>query len=72
MVRMQGWHRTLSVPRVALPHPRHGGTRGYALAMRQSEITSFQLDFPTVASRRSIYRWQNRLHPFTMNGNKGP
>ena len=66
--RRVGWHRTLQIPRLERPHPQRGGTRGYPVVMRRSEMVSFQQGFPTVASRRSIYRWRDRLHPFVMTG----
>ena len=64
-----GWYRTFSVTRTEVPHPSRGGTRGYLVIMRRSEITSFNLGFPCVASRSSIMRWRRRLHPFQMQGN---
>ena len=48
--RRIGWHQTLQLPRLERPHPRRGGTRGYPVVMRRSEMISFQLGYPTVAS----------------------
>ena len=68
--RKNGIFRRLGIPRSALPHPSLGGTRGYSVAMRQSEIWAYEQGLPTVASTRSIQRWYNRLNPFIMTGNR--
>ena len=68
--RMAGLPRTLQLTRTPRPHPRIGGTRGYPVPMRESELWSFQHGYPLVASRRSLQRWNRRLHPFIMTGNR--
>ena len=68
--RQDGLYRRLSITRTAKPHPRIGGTRGYSLEMRQSEVWSYDQGFPLMASQRSVQIWQRRLHPYLMNGNR--
>ena len=68
--RRAGLFRRLGITRTPKPHPRIGGSRGYTLEMRESEIWSSEHGYPLVASRRSIQRWQRRLQPFIMTGNK--
>ena len=68
--RRAGLFRRLGISRTPKPHPRIGGSRGYPLEMRESEIWSRQQGLPTVASRRSIQRWHQRLHPYLMTGNR--
>ena len=67
--RRAGLYRRLGISRTPKPHPRIGGSRGYSVEMRQSEIWSQDHGIPTVASRRSIQRWNQRLHPYLMTGN---
>ena len=67
--RHAGLPRSLQLTRTPRPHPRVGGTRGYPVPMRESELWSFDHGFPTVASRRSMQRWNTRLHPYIMTGN---
>ena len=68
--RRAGLYRRLGITRAPKSHPGIGGTRGYAIEMRESEIWSSNHGFPCVASRRSIQRWQRRLHPYLMTGNR--
>ena len=68
--RKAGLYRRLGITRTPKPHPRIGGSRGYTVEMRQSEMWSHNLGLPIVASRRSIQRWNQRLHPFLMTGNR--
>ena len=68
--RRAGLYRRLGITRTPKSHPRLGGSRGYSLEMRQSEIWSNDHGMPTVASDRSIRRWNQRLHPYLMTGNR--
>ena len=68
--RKAGLFRRLGITRTPKPHPRIGGARGYSLEMRESELWSYDHGLPLVASRRSIQRWNRRLHPYLITGNK--
>ena len=68
--RRAGLFRRLGIMRTPKPHPRVGGARGYPVEMRESEIWSYDHGLPVVASRRSIQRWNMRLHPYLMTGNR--
>ena len=68
--RRAGLFRRLGITRTPKPHPRMGGTRGYPVEMRESELWSHGHGLPLVASRRSIQRWNRRLHPYLMTGNR--
>ena len=67
--RKAGLFRRLGITRTPRPHPSIGGTRGYSVEMRENEIWLHNNGFPTRASKRSIQRWNRRLHPFVMTGN---
>ena len=67
--RKHGLPRQLQITRTAHPHPRVGGSRGYPVPMRESQMWQRQNGYPTVASRRSLNRWNNRLHPYLSTGN---
>lgn len=68
--RRAGLFRRLGITRTPKPHPRVGGTRGYPVEMRESELWSHDHGLPLVASRRSVQRWNRRLHPYLMTGNR--
>ena len=68
--RRAGLYRRLGILRTPQSHPRVGGTRGYPVEMRESEVWSCDHNLPLVASRRSIQRWRRRLRPFIMTGNR--
>ena len=67
--RKDGLPRTLQITRTPKHHPRIRGTRGYSVPTRQSQIWSSENGFPLTASRRSIQRWNRRLHPYLSTGN---
>ena len=67
--RRAGLYRRLGITRTPKPHPSVGGTRGYSVEMRESEIWSYDHGLPVTASARSIQRWIRRLHPYVMTGN---
>ena len=68
--RRAGLFRRLGITRTPKPHPRVGGTRGYPVEMRESKLWSHDHGLPLVASRRSVQRWNRRLHPYLMTGNR--
>ena len=68
--RKAGLPRSLRLTRTAKSHPRVGGARGYSVPMRESELWLYNHGFPTVSSVSSLRRWDLRLHPFIMIGNK--
>ena len=68
--RKAGLPRSLRLTRTAKSHHRVGGARGYSVPMRESELWLYNHGFPTVSSVSSLRRWDLRLHPFIMTGNK--
>ena len=66
----QGLSRELGQQRAELPFPKRGGTRGYPTWLRVIEIQYRQLGLPTIACDRTIDRWEERLEPHQMTGNK--
>jgi hypothetical protein len=64
-----GQDRHLQLPREIRPHPNKGGSRGYDIHWRQSEINLFAAGQPTNVSKFSINRWRRRLNPFKSTGN---
>jgi hypothetical protein len=72
-----GLTRELQVPRDRnMYHPASGGSHGYPLFQRYDclqVVTYLGLDVATdmvTPSRRSLYRWMNRIEPYKMTGNK--
>ena len=65
-----GATRELEETRATLPHPSRGGTRGYPVWFRSLELLRHAQGLPIVSSVASVHRWQNRLEPFRMTGNK--
>jgi hypothetical protein len=64
-----GGQRVPSVYRSVRPHPRKGGSQGYDIAFRTSELGLAQRGLqPTTASRRSIFRWRRRLVSYVKSG----
>ena len=74
--RRAGLYRRLGITRTPKPHPSVGGTRGYSVEMRESEIWSYDHGLPVTASasRRSsccvkrccvfdVSRWGLGPHP---------
>jgi len=64
-----GQDRALQLPREIRPHPSKGGSRGYDVHWRQSELNLFAAGQPTTASQASLYRWMGRINPFKSTGN---
>ena len=61
--------RELGTLRDVPPHPSRGGTRGYPVSFRISELRNNQRGIATTASASSLYRWKKkRLLPFRMTG----
>ena len=65
-----GLTRELNETRAELPDPAKGGTRGYPVADRLFQLAEVQHGRPVKASRQSISRWMERLHPYRMTGNQ--
>eukprot|EP00978_Attheya_sp_CCMP212_P037426 scaffold176038_cov34-Attheya_sp.AAC.1 len=54
------------------PHPSHGGAREYPISERLRMLQMWHADLPVPASMvRSIKRWDDRMIPYRMAGNKG-
>lgn len=69
--RHLGLTRELEETRARIPDPSRGGTRGYPIAQRAREIDRVIAgEQPAFASMRSINRWNHRLEPYRMTGNK--
>lgn len=68
--RNVGAPRELGQTRARLPHPSRGGSRGYPVWFRQQQLALHAQGLPTTASGASINRWQTRLEPHRMTGNK--
>jgi hypothetical protein len=64
-----GQDRQLQIPRIVRPHPSKGGSLGYNVHWRESELNLFTAGLPTTACRSSIYNWKNRLNPYKSTGN---
>ena len=62
--------RELEKKRKSLSHPGGGGTRGYAVWFRQTKLEKKLAGQPTIASDASLRRWEKRIHPHRMTGNK--
>ena len=65
-----GFSRELQQQRTANPDPSRGGARGYDVHDRQWQLTQHAAGNPVKASLSSLRRWQQRLHPYRMTGNK--
>jgi hypothetical protein len=66
------WHRQRGISRVDavprdtqyLPHPRHGGSRGYDFHTREMMVEAYRNYRHVLPSMiRSIQRWVHRLMP---------
>ena len=55
--RRVGLNRELETIRKVPPHPSIGGSRGYAVSFRISEIKHHENGMPTTASKASLSRW---------------
>ena len=65
-----GLTRELETTRAVLPDPSRGGTRGYPVHDRIYQLMRAAQGQDFRASASSIWRWQQRLLPFRMTGNK--
>ena len=63
--------RELETDRRSLPHPSVGGSRGYPVWFRMAELERHAAGEETTASKESLYRWNARLIPYRMTGNRG-
>jgi len=71
--RNNGLSRVERVPRDTqfLPHPSHGGSRGYDIPFRQMMLEYHNAGRPVPLSlMRSVRRWARNLIPRRMTGNK--
>ena len=62
--------RRLKQPRRISPYPGVGGSGGYAVWYREHQLQRFDAGEAIDVSRRSIYRWADRLEPFRQTGNR--
>jgi hypothetical protein len=69
LCRKLGLDRILQRDRSVLPHPRHGGSRGYPVCFRQEQLALAAAGLPTIVCARSIRRWQEQLVPYRQTGN---
>ena len=68
-----GLQRAIGRTRTILPHPSRGGSRGYSMEFRKLVVQRWHLIDEREGlgvSRRTVTRWQQRIAPFDMNGNK--
>ena len=65
-----GFSRRLEQPRRISPYPGVGGSGGYAVWYREHQLQRFDAGEAIDVSRRSIYRWADRLEPFRQTGNR--
>ena len=68
--RCLGLDREEQVTRASLPHPSHGGSRGYPVWFRREQLQKRANGEETEVSEISVDRWERRLTPFKMTGNK--
>ena len=64
-----GFSRRLEQPRRISPYPGFGGSGGYPVWYREQQLQRFNAGEAIDVSRRSIYRWADRLEPFRQTGN---
>ena len=65
-----GFSRRLEQPRRISPYPGFGGTGGYPVWYREQQLQRFNAGEAIDVSRRSIYRWADRLEPIRQTGNR--
>jgi len=65
-----GFSRRLEEPRRISPYPGFGGSGGYPVWYRKQQLQRFNAGEAIGVSRRSIYRWADRLGPFRQTGNR--
>jgi len=65
-----GFSRQLKQPRRISPYPGFGGSSGYPVWYREHQLQRINAGEAIDVSRRSIYRWADRLGPFHQTGNR--
>ena len=67
-----GFSRRLEQPRRISPYPGFGGSGsgGYPVWYREQQLQRFNAGEAIDVSRRSIYRWADRLEPIRQTGNR--
>jgi hypothetical protein len=74
-----GWRQKKGVARVEgllrdtqfLPHPSHGGLRGYDIPLHQMMVEAYQAGNPAPPRMlRNVQRWISHPVPYRMTGNK--
>ena len=68
--RKMGLTRELHQPRSVPPHPRKGGSTGYSVDFRVSELAKAAAGEPVSVSTSSIRRWSTRAIPYRKTGNR--
>ena len=68
--RKIGVRRDLEAQRDDRPHPSVGGSLGYEVHWRESQIEDWRHGRPFTACLASIRNWRIRLQPFRQTGNK--
>ena len=54
-----------------LPHPSHGGSRGYDIPLHQMMVVAYQAGNPApLGMLWSVQCWRSRLFSYRMTGNK--
>ena len=67
--RKLGLSRHLELPRDVPPHPSKGGSRGYPVEFRISEMELFDSGLCTTTHKSSICCWKKQLLPHLKTGN---
>ena len=65
-----GLSRETELTRKSLPDPSIGGTRGYQVPDREWQLVMSRAGHVVKASDISLWRWDRRILPFRMTGNK--
>jgi hypothetical protein len=65
-----GFSWRLEQPRRILPYTGLGGSGGYPMWYREQQLPRFNAGEAIDVSRRSIYRWADRLEPFRQTSNR--
>ena len=68
--RKVGLHCLIAVDQGLMTHPSVGGTRGYPVWHRLLDLDRAEQGLEIDASRSSHWRWNHRILPFRMTGNR--
>ena len=68
--RCIGLEREEEVDRSSLPDPSRGGSCGYPVWFREEQLEKRANGGPTAVSDSTLNRWDNRIHPYKMTGNR--